>query len=157
MGSIYEGICAGFMKLGKYEETLFISPILDAYHLGDFLGSFHEKEIFFKISYIFALLDAYQVKGHFGSLHEKYLKAWNILGSPDAYHMRDISGPKIFFCKTPSQNPVFTAISEGVLSLSMYLDNFILIHLIHSSPPEPGVLCAMTILCERQPRASTAG
>ena len=26
----------------------------------------------------------------------------------------------------------------------MYLDKFIIIHLIHSSPPEPGVLCAMT-------------
>jgi len=64
--------------------------------LRGFLGSFHENEIIFKISYILALLDAYQVRGHFGSLREKYLKAWNILGSPDAYHMRGIPYPKIF-------------------------------------------------------------
>ena len=75
-------------------------------------------------------------EGYLSSLREKYLKAWNILGPLDAYHMRGIHGRK-YFCKTPSQTPVFTAISEGVLSLSMQLDKFIIIHLLHSSPPEP--------------------
>ena len=35
-------------------------------------------------------------------------------------------------------HPVFSAIGEGVLSLLMYLDKFIIIHLRHSSPPAPG-------------------
>lgn len=50
----------------------------------------------------------------------------------------EVSLARKYFCKTPSQNPVFPAISEGVLSLSMQLDKFIIIHLLHSSPPEPG-------------------
>ena len=66
-----------------------------------------QNEIIFKISYILALLDAYQVRGHFGSLREKYLKAWNILGSPDAYHMRGIPYPKIFFAKHTNKTPFF--------------------------------------------------
>ena len=105
VGSIYEGICAGFMKLRKYWGTPFISPILDAYHLRGFLGSFHENEIIFKISYILALLDAYQVRGYLSSLHEKYLKACKLLAYFNAYHMRGISGPKIFFAKHPHKTP----------------------------------------------------
>ena len=50
----------------------------------------------------------------------------------------EVSLARKFFGKTPSQNPAFAAIGEGVLSLSMYLDNFIPIHLVHSSLPEPG-------------------
>ena len=80
-------------------------PILDAYHLRGFLGSFHENEIIFKISYILALLDAYQVRGYLSSLHEKYLKACKLLAYFNAYHMRGISGPKIFFAKHPHKTP----------------------------------------------------
>ena len=62
--------------------------------------------------------------------HERYLRPENI------------------FCKTPSQNPVFAAISEGILSLSMYLDIF---H-THSSdtffPTRAGRPCAMTVFNE---------
>ena len=44
VGSIYEGICAGFMKLKKSWETPLLLPILDAYHLRGILGGFHENE-----------------------------------------------------------------------------------------------------------------
>ena len=92
VGSTYEGICAGFMKLRKHWETPFILPILDAYHLRGILGSFHENE------------------KSFG----KHAKS----ACFDAYHMRGIHDSKNIFFKTPSQNYVFPAISEGVLSLS---------------------------------------
>ena len=79
VGSIYEGICAGFMKLKKSWETPLLLPILDAY----------------------------QVRGYLSSLHEKYLKACKLLAYFNAYHMRGISGPKIFFAKHPHKTPFF--------------------------------------------------
>ena len=63
------------MKLKKVLENAQKLACFDAYQVRGILGSFHEKEKFFKISYIFALLDAYQVRGYLSSLHEKYLKA----------------------------------------------------------------------------------
>ena len=118
MGYLSERDLCKLYEIEKVLENTQKLASFDAYQVRGILGSFHEKEIIFKISYIFALLDAYQVRGYLSSLHEKYLKAWNILGPLDAYHMRGIHGRKNF-CKTPSQTPVFTAISEGVLSLSM--------------------------------------
>ena len=112
MGSIYEGICAGFMKLKKSWETPLLLPILDAYHLRGILGGFHENEKSFGKHAKISLLRCLP--------HERY------------------PSPENIFCKTPSQNPVFAAISEGVLILSMQLDKFIIIHLLHSPPPEPG-------------------
>lgn len=38
MGSIYEGICAGFMKLKKSWETPLLLPILNAYHMRGISG-----------------------------------------------------------------------------------------------------------------------
>ena len=97
-------------KLYEIEKVLENTQKLDcfdAYQVRGILGSFHKKEIIFKISYIFAIFDAYQVRGHFGSLREKCLKACKLLTHLDAYHMRGISGPKIFFAKHPHKTPFF--------------------------------------------------
>ena len=105
MGYLSERDLCKLYEIEKVLENTQKLASFDAYQVRGILGSFHEKEIIFKISYIFALLDAYQVRGYLSSLHEKYLKAWNILGSPDAYHMRGISGPKIFFAKHTNKTP----------------------------------------------------
>ena len=95
-------------KLYEIEKVLENTQKLacfDAYQVRGILGSFHEKEIFFKISYIFAFLDAYQVRGDLSSLQEKYLKVCKLLAYFNAYHMRGISSPKIFFAKHPHKTP----------------------------------------------------
>ena len=95
-------------KLYEIEKVLENTQKLvsfDAYQVRGILGSFHEKEIIFKISYIFALLDAYQVRGYLSRLREKCLKACKLLAPRDAYHMRGMSGPKIFFAKHPHKTP----------------------------------------------------
>ena len=61
----------------------------------------------------------------------------------------EIIGQKNFskiFLKTPSQNAVFSAISERsfLKPFRVDLENFIIIHLIHSSGPEPGGQYALT-------------
>ena len=100
MGYLSERDLCKLYEIEKVLENTQKLASFDAYQVRGILGSFHEKEIIFKISYIFALLDAYQVRGYLSSLHEKYLKAWNILGSLNAYHMRGISGPKYFLQNT---------------------------------------------------------
>ena len=101
MGSIYEGICADFMKLKKSWETPLLLPILNA------------------------------------------------------YHMRGISGPKIFLQNTLTKPRFSRDKWRGIVPLNAAWQ----VH-NHSSvtffPTRAGRPCAMTILCERQPRASTA-
>ena len=108
MGYLSERDLCKLYEIEKVLENAQKLACFDAYQVGGFLGSFHEKEIFFKIFYIFTLLDAYQVRGRLRSFHENkdFLKACKLLTHLDAYHMRGISGSKIIFSKHP-HNPPF--------------------------------------------------
>ena len=105
MGYLSERDLCKLYEIEKVLENTQKLACFDAYQVRGILGSFHEKEIFFKISYIFAFLDAYQVRGDLSSLQEKYLKVCKLLAYFNAYHMRGISSPKIFFAKHPHKTP----------------------------------------------------
>ena len=107
MGYLSERDLCKLYEIEKVLESTQKLASFDAYQVRGLLGSFHEKEIIFKISYIFALLDAYQVRGYLSSLHEKYLKACKLLAYFNAYHMSDIPGRKIFLVKHPHKIPFF--------------------------------------------------
>ena len=100
MGYLSERDLCKLYEIERVLENTQKLASFDAYQVIGILGSFHEKEMIFKISYIFALLDAYQVRGYLRSVHEKYLKACKLLAYINAYHMRGISAPKYFLQNT---------------------------------------------------------
>ena len=64
MGYLSERNLCKLYEIEKVLENTQKLASFDAYQVRGILGSFHENEIIFKISYIFALLDAYQVRGY---------------------------------------------------------------------------------------------
>ena len=107
MGYLSERDLCKLYEIEKVLESTQKLASFDAYQVRGLLGSFHEKEIIFKISYIFALLDAYQVKGYLSSLHEKYLKACKLLAYFNAYHMRGFHDLKKYFLQNTLTKPHF--------------------------------------------------
>lgn len=146
-------------KLYEIEKVLENTQKLasfDAYQVRGILGSFHEKEIIFRISYIFAILDAYQVRGIWVACMKNIWKHVNFwpTSMPTTW---EVSLARKYFLQNTLTKPRFCRDrwrGAAPLNVPWQVHN-------HSSdtfsPTRAGRPCAMTVMCERLTRASTAG